>query len=55
MPILSETKGVPFMKSFEIISKTLDVVDITVKSLEPNLKPSREKAMTSELYATMPQ
>ena len=46
----SETKG-PFMKSFEIISKTLDVVDITVKSLEPNFE-ALEKAMTSELYAT---
>ncbi len=45
-----ETKG-PFIKSFEIVLQTLEVLELTVKSIKPNTEILK-KAMTAELYAT---
>lgn len=45
-----ETKG-PFMKSFEIVKKSLEIVSLTIISMKPNIKVLNS-AMTGELYAT---
>lgn len=45
-----ETKG-PFIKSFEIVLKTVEVLNLAVESIKPNIDILK-KAMTSELYAT---
>jgi argininosuccinate lyase len=45
-----ETKE-PFMKSLEIVKSSLEIVELVVNSIKPNIKVL-EKAMTSELYAT---
>ncbi|MDO8610396.1 MAG: argininosuccinate lyase [bacterium] len=46
----SESKGY-FIKSFEITQKSLQIVQLLLRSMEPNVLVL-EKAMTSELFAT---
>lgn len=45
-----ETKG-PFMKSFDIVLKTLEILELTLSSIIPNVQILK-KACTPELYAT---
>ncbi len=45
-----QTKG-PFMKAFDITLKTLDVLKLTLTSIQPNIDVLK-KACTPELYAT---
>ena len=47
---MGETKG-PFMRSFEIVLQSIEIVDLLLHSMKPNSEVL-QKAMTSELYAT---
>lgn len=47
---IGETKG-PFMKSFEIVLKSLEIAVLLVSNMKPNVNILK-KAMTNELYAT---
>lgn len=46
----SETKG-PLMKSIGIMKESLEIVDLLINSMKPNIE-ILNKAMTKELYAT---